>query len=736
MNGDMTIAELGPRPLFWPISGTYKNKWPANDRVVLELRVDVDGRRPQQRISGDVFRQLLWLSPRRFGEIAAANIIYDYSFVVENVTRQDEGSVAVLTGPITYYQDPTRANETIEVRIPMVLAGVTGNYLRSWGSGSKSPDAVVNLYRAGVLMRTYVCPKISNYFRRVYLEIDCVGFPNFPEEIDPDIAPSPTNLALHKVSVRSCFQRAGIDMTVHKDDVLTELEMDPGYNWDYGELHDLMEDHFERFSYTLQWNLYGVVVPRFAWNGTDTYRPGLFGIMFDWGGGQPGDTHFRQGAAVAYQPLESYSLPVPGYNVNDLYGTDEQKARLFLWTFIHELGHAFNLPHTWDRTQFPNPASRSFMNYPENYTGGPGTNGEEHSHDYWSDFEWEFDNVELIWMRHQDRIDVIFGGTDWVWNNLSVFMDPEVETQSRNLSLELSAPPVLDFAEPVRLEVKVTNNSDVQQVVVDRLDPEDHLLTLFIRRPNGDCVRYIPPVHCENWPGDLVELAPGESIRASVLVSFGARGLQFQEPGEYRIRAYYGLSEDAAIVSKTLRMRVATPTSRQDEELAYLLFDRKAAKFLYFNGTERYPEVTSKLEEAVRRYRKTNPRVVRHIRAALGTHASRHFKSIETKRGKRVVVVRKPQLRDAISHLREAVAALPDTRQTAVDDTRYANLAYRLAECQIGAGKKEEARKTLDVSMEYLKKRKVGKRLIDYLETRRKALLKAKTKAKGKKRKA
>ena len=32
-----------------PISGTYKNSIPAPGNTILELRVDVDGRRPQQR---------------------------------------------------------------------------------------------------------------------------------------------------------------------------------------------------------------------------------------------------------------------------------------------------------------------------------------------------------------------------------------------------------------------------------------------------------------------------------------------------------------------------------------------------------------------------------------------------------------------------------------------------------------------------------------------------------------
>lgn len=709
MEREMTIAEHGPVPLFRPISGTYKNTWPANDKIILELRVDVDGRRPQQRISGDVFRQERPLFPMQFGgmelsEIKFISIVYKYSFVVENVVRNQEGGAPVLTGPIIYYNDPTITDETIEVRIQRVMYAdtFTTKYV---GSGTKATDAVINFYKAGNLVKTYVCPKISNYFRSVTLEIDRFQGTDFPPRVNTDIDPSPADLPARTVTIKDSFRRAGIDMKVSKDDVLTDLDN----NWDEGELHDLMEDHFDRFANRLQWNLYGVVVPRF---GDPYYNDTYFGTMYDYGGWQAGDTYFRQGVAVADEAIRSHTE-------GNLYDTDAKKDRLFLQTFIHEVGHAFNLPHTWDRTTFGDDASESFMNYPWGFTGGTG--GENQ---FWSHFRWEFDDVELVWMRHQDRNDVIFGGNDWIGNNLSIYVEPQVDIRNAPLQLELSASPVMDFAEPVRLEVKLTNVSDASQIVTERLEPEDHLITLYIHRPNGDFVRYVPPVRRLKSPGDLVELAPGESIQASVLVSFGARGHQFEVPGEYRVRAYYGRTAEAGIISKALRLRVAAPTSRQDEEIAYLLFDRNVAKFLYFSGTERYPEVTSRLEEAVQKYAKTNPRAVRHIRAALGVHASRNFKRVETKKGKRVVVARKPKLGEAIAHLQEAMAALPDTKQPAVDDIRYADLTYWLAECQVGAGKEEDARKTLDLSVKYLKKRKVGKRLIDYLEARREALSK------------
>ena len=99
-------------------------------------------------------------------------------------------------------------------------------------------------------------------------------------------------------------------------------------------MHDLMEDRFDRFANTLQWNTYGVVVPKF---GNPNYNSGYYGTMFDWGGWQVGDSYFRQGAAIAEDAIR-------GRTSGTLYDTDAKKDRLLQLIFCHEIGHSFNLP--------------------------------------------------------------------------------------------------------------------------------------------------------------------------------------------------------------------------------------------------------------------------------------------------------------------------------------------------------------------------------------------------------
>ena len=81
--------------------------------------------------------------------------------------------------------------------------------------------------------------------------------------------------------------------------------------------------------------------------------------------------------------------------------------RLQLYTCIHELGHCFNLLHSWQKSlatppQPNRPASPSWMNYPWRFPGGPAA--------FWTAFPFRFDDQELVHVRHGFRNDVIMGG--------------------------------------------------------------------------------------------------------------------------------------------------------------------------------------------------------------------------------------------------------------------------------------------------------------------------------------
>jgi hypothetical protein len=654
-----------------PVSGTYRNDTPAGAGGILELRVDVDGRRPQERLSGDLYTQ--------FSFCGIPITFYNGSFVVDAVTESGDSAAIELSGSVRHYRNPTRTGDSIKVHIPRV------SYF------SPPAAACVEWYTNGSLVRSYLCPKVSEYFRVATLEIDRLQGTTFPPTLDPDITPHAPGLPA-SVSIREVFLRSGIDLTVTHDDVLTDTDSpDTGTNWSEAELHDLMEDRFDSFSNRLQWNLYGVIVPRF---GDPGYASGYYGTMFDWGGWQVGDSFLRQGFAVAEDAIRGRS--------GTLYDSAIEEDRLMLQTLIHEAGHAFNLPHTWQRTVNDDTGSESFMNYPWGYTdnGGGETN-------FWSNFRWEFDDVELIWMRHADRNDVIFGGRDWIGNNLSVDLNPAFTAGSSPAALEIMGPQVFDIGVPVNLELRLQNTSDLAIDVVDRLLPEDGLLRVVIERPGGEIVTFQPPVRRLLAPPEPIELPPGGAAYANIGISFGAKGHQFAEPGSYLIRVFWPCFPLGFISTAMLRIRIAHPLTRESESLAHLLTSLEAAQFLYYGGTRSHPEIKERLMDATDRYAESDPVAVRHIAAALGRDAGRVYKHFEVKEGRQVIVATPPDPQRAIDLLSAAVEPLPDRylERSAFNPLHEAGLVSQLADQAFDAGRKKMATDTLEAAVDRLQGR-------------------------------
>ena len=651
-----------------PVSGTYRNATPATGGSILELRVDVDGRRPQDRLSGDLYTQ--------FSFCGIPITFYNSSFVVEQVTEAGDSSAIELSGPVIHYGNPAKTGDRVEVHIPRV----------NWFASPAA--ACVEWFTNGALVRSYLCPKISEYYRVATLEIDRFQGTSFPPTLDPDVDPSPSGLPA-SVSIREVFLRSGIDLTVTHDDVLNDPDSaDPGSNWSEAELHDLMEDRFDSFTDRLQWNLYGVIVPRF---GDPNYNSNYYGTMFDWGGWQVGDSFLRQGFAIADDATRARTS-------GTLYDTAAEEDRLVLQTLIHEAGHAFNLPHTWDRKVNDDTGSESFMNYPWDYTdnGGGETN-------FWANFRWEFDDVELIWMRHADRNDVIFGGRDWIGDNLSVDLNPALAGPSP-ATLEIDSANVFDIGVPVTLEMKLENTSDRPIQVVERLQPEDGLLKVVIERPNGEIVTFVPPVRRLLAPPEPVELLPGEAIHAGIGLSFGAKGHHFAEPGSYLIRVFWPCYPFGFIATAVTRIRIAHPATRRSEELAHLLTSREAAQFLYYGGTRRHAGIKEELIEATGRYAETDPIAVRHIAAALARDEARTHKHLEVKESKPVVVATPPHPERAIDLFSAAVEPLPDGYEvrSAFTPTLEADLVAQLAEQSVAAGRKKQATDVLDAAIDRL----------------------------------
>jgi hypothetical protein len=679
------------------VSGTYQSPHPMASGQRIDLRVDVDGNRPQDMLSGDFFN---------CGLICGNPIeLFDQSFVVETINDNWQSDKVTITGQIKYHNDTSINTHFIEVVIPRVSIFAS------------APDATVKFFVNGSLNKNYNCPKKSEFFREVSLEIDALTGTGFPPSVDTHTDPHPTDLTQETITCAECFRRAGIDMTVTNDQTLTDSDSsDTGTTWNYSELHDLMEDRWSDFANIHQWNVYGIIVDRMSGNTSGTgYDSGLYGVMFDFGTWQPGDAYLRQGCAIAFDALM-------GRVSDTLYNTATKQDRFFLETFVHEVGHNFNLPHSWGRGNNPDSASNSFMNYPWGYTGGAGTETA-----FWSDFRWEFDDVELEWLRHANRPDIIFGGNNWIGNNLSAFPGDEAALPLElGVRLVVRSIPVFDFAEPVIVELKLKNIAGHAIDLPNCMSPEDGLVSIVIKRPDGSFVRYKPPIHCDRAFEDVTTLKPGKSMYESVQLSVGAKGPQFAQPGEYMLKAYGVLPGRGMVISKPHRFRVAAPYSRESDDLAHLLFDYKASKIMYLNGSRRYADTMSKLEEASLKYAKTNPRVVLHIHAALGSFYKNDFKTAVIENGKWKIKINKADLNKAAFHLKKACPVLKSGQLSPLGNIAYNRISADLADVMAKQGDKQESAKVLKENIAYFENQKVPQNVVDDIKGRLAALNKKK----------
>lgn len=400
-------------------------------------------------------------------------------------------------------------------------------------------------------------------------------------EREEDIEPLPTyRFEGRNVTVQSSLKDAGIQVTEVGE--LTRVP-EPRHPWGNAQLHTLMVDLAQASLARPDWELHLLLL-------SQPSRPGLLGIMFDDRGPLP-----RQGAAVFASEIQELTH-------------SDHRARKLIQTTVHELGHALNLVHRFER-EVGRADSTSFMNYDWHYKGGG------HRDEFWQKFDFTFDTDELEFLRHGPRPAVIPGGAPFhsarYWSDASggyVPYAPEVEIPF--LSLTLSPPqngPIFDFAQPVFLAVKLTNDSNRPiELAPQWLDPKSGLLDIVIRKRHTDSEArtFVPVTHrCYDIAAiQRVTLQPGESMKNNLNLTFGCAGFPFAEPGEYEVTAVMAFpnqeyNREFVIRSDPLRIRVRYPDNRIEEENAEVLLREDVGLYFALGGSRGLPEAHDDLEE-------------------------------------------------------------------------------------------------------------------------------------------
>lgn len=294
-------------------------------------------------------------------------------------------------------------------------------------------------------------------------------------------------------------------------------------------------------------------------------RSGLFGVMFDTSAQLP-----RQGAAV----FEG--------EIKELRPADAE--RRIIRTTAHEIGHALNLVHRFERN-VGRADSLSIMNYDQRYRGGG------RSEEYWSKFAFTFDDDELAFLRHGPRHHVIPGGSAFhsvnYWADANGGYVPYLpETPLEGWALELSAPTdTYMFGQPVFMKVDLINLSG-QLAELDRriLDPKGDFLSIHVQRISQSPFRGASRTHfhpimerCFDDAGVRKEMVPhGERLSNNIQVFYGSGGFTFAEPGVYDIRVVGAVpvqgnpndpkdDRELIAVSNRVRIRVQPPYSQAEE---------------------------------------------------------------------------------------------------------------------------------------------------------------------------
>ncbi|MEV0232390.1 hypothetical protein [Nonomuraea sp. NPDC050786] len=509
--------------------------------------------------------------------------------------------------------------------------------------------------------RTYQVGFASPFFRSVLLEQDSViGTVPFVSYRTGTL-PGPIGSPARELSVSAAYAEAGIELTLARPGVIPVDGSGADLAWDDAELHHAMTQQFSGFGEAPAWRVWLLVASK--------HVGGFRGIMFDYN-----DAHQRQGSAVFYDVIK---------------GTTPQAQRAQLRTYVHELGHAFNLLHSWQKNLGTPPqplgpqggfGDLSWMNYVQNYLPG----GEQ---GYWAAFPFQFTDAELVHLRHGFYRDVAMGANAFGTGAAEIVpFEQPVEDRS-GLRLELRAKESFELGEPVVVELKLSCAGE-PRTTHGHLHPDTEFTQVSITQPGGRTVLYRPMMrHCVDSSPEIRLDEGNPAMYRSAYIGHGRDGHYFQQPGEYHVRAQYIAADGSRIVSPACLVRVRFPVGRDDHQVAELMLGEEQGKLFSLLGSDS-PTLRSgnlALDEVIDRYG-THPLAV-YARMVKGLNAEREFKALTA--GKRLRI-RPPDPKEGIEHLSQVA------RDASIDNITLNMVMRRLARAEARQGDLQRADAVLD----------------------------------------
>jgi hypothetical protein len=472
-------------------------------------------------------------------------------------------------------------------------------------------------------------------------------------------------------------------------------------------MHNAMITYWSKFQNRPQWSMWVLYAA-----GHDRGRS-LGGIMFDDIGAQ-----HRQGTAIF---TKSFIKDAPNGDPDPA----AWQTRMQFWTAVHEMGHAFNLAHSWQKalgTPYApgdpwiplanDTEARSFMNYPFRVAGGEDA--------FFSDFRFRFTDEELLFLRHAPRRFVQMGNSDWFVNH--GFEAPDALEQTGRWSLALRtnrSSASYRFMEPVSVELKLTNTSGENQPMdADMLEDGRHV-TVFLQRQDGPAKRWQPMItYCHETHDGTLEA--GESVYGAHVISTATNGWLIDEPGFYKVQAAVDVG-DEIVVSNVLRVYVAPPMSDGEVSLAPDYFTEEVGRVLTLQGSPALSGAHDVLQEVTERC--AGHPAARHAVVAQTSPMLRNFKELDADAGELGFRTREAQVEKAMSAQRSVLLDDPDAAADTLGHIPYFNQLRAVAEATEADGNESEAIDLMTATLDVMKKREILPSVIDNTERRLKRRL-------------
>jgi hypothetical protein len=653
-----------------PVSGLYV--WPQHTQALPreELRLDVDGSLPQM--------------------VASGSILADLSSRIDWIANLEAAGTDAWTGAIWY-----KAGSILNFPFNGVEIEITR-------SAPSQLLATATFAGSGSVTRVQTFRFASPFFRQVNFEFDFAQGEETTLSFNTCDHPTRSpDVPCEELTIEQVYRRSGFDVTISPSGEVPILGAGADARWTCLELHDAMQTFWSHRPATprsdwAMWVFFASLAAVDEPAGI-LHPEQLGGIMFDDVG-----PNQRQGTAIFNNAL---TATPPENDANP----EAWRRRMLFWTACHEIGHGFNLAHTWAKaggtpwmTLVNELSPRSFMNYPRMFPGGQVA--------YFSQFQFRFSDPELLFLRHAPERFVQTGNAAWFDNH--GFQGEVGQDATFALIVRVNRErPVYEFLEPVTIELKLTNISPQTQSVPEAQLASDEV-TVVLKREGYPARQFLPFVQiCRE--SERRSVAPGESVYDSVFVAAGRNGWDIAEPGRYSIRVATQI-DGVPVISNPLHLRVAPPRAYDEEILAQDVFSQDVGRVLTFDGSHVLSAANETLREVAERL--SDRSVALHARLALGNALTRNSKelSIESETDDRGMAfrVRKARPEEARRLLTDALVDKPAVAIESFGHVQGKRYFDRFTDWLSEAGDLQEAAQCQSVLYDTMARREVHGRKV------------------------